>query len=206
MVRSKRSLSRLVRDSLLLFFGIFVIVLIVLSTTDQDENIKRIMRVPRYFRGQLMPQAYFTGPSNDRQTAVVAAFKHAWKGYKEFAWGYDNLRPISKVSSNWFGLGLTIVDSLDTIYIMDLQEGNFFAVFFIHVPNIPNNISILKNICCYFAMSTEFEEARKWVEEKLDLEINVSVSLFEVTIRALGGLLSAYHLSGHRMFLTKAVI
>lgn len=54
-------------------------------------------------------------------------------------------------------------------------------------------------------MSTEFEEARKWVEEKLDLDINVSVSLFEVTIRVLGGLLSAYHLSGHRIFLTKAV-
>lgn len=54
-------------------------------------------------------------------------------------------------------------------------------------------------------MLTEFEEARKWVEEKLDLDINVSVSLFEVTIRVLGGLLSAYHFSGHRIFLTKAV-
>lgn len=67
----------------------------------------------------------FKGPQNDRQRAVVAAFKHAWKGYKEFAWGHDNLRPLSMGSSDWFGLGLTIVDSLDTIYIMDLQEGKF---------------------------------------------------------------------------------
>lgn len=68
----------------------------------------------------------FKGPQNDRQRAVVGAFKHAWKGYKQFAWGHDNLRPISMGSSDWFGLGLTIVDSLDTIYIMDLQEGKRF--------------------------------------------------------------------------------
>lgn len=71
----------------------------------------------------------FKGPQNDRQRAVVAAFKHAWKGYKQFAWGHDNLRPISMGSSDWFGLGLTIVDSLDTIYIMDLQEGKITILF-----------------------------------------------------------------------------
>lgn len=70
----------------------------------------------------------FKGPQNDRQRAVVAAFKHAWKGYKQFAWGHDNLRPISMGSSDWFGLGLTIVDSLDTIYIMDLQEGKIILI------------------------------------------------------------------------------
>lgn len=65
----------------------------------------------------------FKGSTNVRQKAVVDAFKHAWKGYKEFAWGHDNLKPMSMGSHNWFGLGLTIVDSLDTLYIMDLQEG-----------------------------------------------------------------------------------
>lgn len=65
----------------------------------------------------------FKGSTNNRQKAVVDAFKHAWKGYKEFAWGHDNLKPMSMGSHDWFGLGLTIVDSLDTLYIMDLQEG-----------------------------------------------------------------------------------
>lgn len=65
----------------------------------------------------------FKGPMNERQKAVVTAFKHAWKGYKEYAWGHDNLKPISAGSHDWFGLGLTIVDALDTMYIMDLQEG-----------------------------------------------------------------------------------
>lgn len=65
----------------------------------------------------------FTGPTNERQLAVVAAAKHAWKAYKEFAWGHDNLKPISRVPHDWFGLGLTLVDSLDTLYIMNMKEG-----------------------------------------------------------------------------------
>lgn len=115
----------------------------------------------------------FKGPSNSRQKAVVDAFKHSWKGYKEYAWGHDNLKPVSMGSHDWFGLGLTIVDSLDTMYIMDLQE--------------------------------EFEEARNWVDQFLNFDINRDVNLFEVTIRVLGGLLSSYHLSGDKMFLKKSV-
>ncbi|KAI4472103.1 mannosyl-oligosaccharide alpha-12-mannosidase-related [Holotrichia oblita] len=64
----------------------------------------------------------FIGPTNERQRAIVDAFRHAWKGYKKYAWGHDNLKPISEGYSEWFGLGLTIVDSIDTIYIMGLRE------------------------------------------------------------------------------------
>lgn len=115
----------------------------------------------------------FTGPTNERQKAVLDAFKHAWKGYKHFAWGHDNLKPISGSIHDWFGLGLTIVDSIDTIYIMGLQD--------------------------------EFEEAKEWVTNSLKLNVDRDVNLFEVTIRVLGGLLSAYHLSGERVFLDKAI-
>lgn len=52
---------------------------------------------------------------------------------------------------------------------------------------------------------SEFEEARNWIEMYLKFDKNVEVNLFEVTIRVLGGLLSTYHLSGDKMFLTKAV-
>ncbi|KAJ9599000.1 hypothetical protein L9F63_010523 [Diploptera punctata] len=64
----------------------------------------------------------FKGPTNERQSAVVAAFKHSWKGYKKYAWGHDHLKPITATFQDWFNLGLTIVDSLDTIYIMGLKE------------------------------------------------------------------------------------
>ena len=70
------------------------------------------------------------------------------------------------------GLGLTLIDSLDTMYIMNLKD--------------------------------EFEEAKDWVENKLDLNIDKDVNLFETTIRVLGGLLSAYHLSKDSVFLDKA--
>ncbi|KAJ8379700.1 hypothetical protein SKAU_G00004780 [Synaphobranchus kaupii] len=57
-----------------------------------------------------------------RLEAVQEAFRHAWKGYKDFAWGHDELKPISKSYGEWFALGLTIIDALDTMWIMGLKE------------------------------------------------------------------------------------
>lgn len=62
-------------------------------------------------------------PVTDWLEAVQEAFRHAWKGYKDFAWGHDELRPISKSYSEWFGLGLTLIDALDTMWILGLKEG-----------------------------------------------------------------------------------
>ena len=47
----------------------------------------------------------------------------AWNNYKKYAWGKDELRPVSGRGNDWFGVGLTIVDSLDTLYIMGLKDG-----------------------------------------------------------------------------------
>lgn len=60
---------------------------------------------------------------------MVGAMKHAWKGYKTYAWGHDHLRPISRTRSDWLRLGLTLVDALDTLWIMDLREGECFQTF-----------------------------------------------------------------------------
>ena len=57
-----------------------------------------------------------------RQKAVVAAMKHAWNGYVEYAWGRDMLKPITRTHQEWFGLGLTIIDAIDTLYIMNLTS------------------------------------------------------------------------------------
>ena len=110
---------------------------------------------------------------NERQKKVVEAFKHAWEGYRKYAWGHDELRPVSRSHSEWFGVGLTIIDSLDTMLLMNLRE--------------------------------EFQQGREWVANSLSFEKNVDVNLFETTIRVLGGLLSAYHLSQDDLFLKKAV-
>lgn len=58
----------------------------------------------------------------DKQKAVVEAFLHAWKAYKMYSWGKDELQPISKGSNEWFNLGLTLVDALDTMWLMGLSE------------------------------------------------------------------------------------
>ena len=110
---------------------------------------------------------------NKRQKAVVEAFKYAWAAYKQHAWGHDELKPVSQMWSEWFGVGLTLIDSLDTLLLMNLKE--------------------------------EFAEARAWIQESLTFDKNVDVNLFEITIRVLGGLLSAFHLSDDNLFLTKAV-
>lgn len=51
------------------------------------------------------------------------AFRHAWLGYRKFAWGHDELKPVSKSFNEWFGLGLTLIDSLDTMWILGLKKG-----------------------------------------------------------------------------------
>ncbi|XP_062407127.1 mannosyl-oligosaccharide 1,2-alpha-mannosidase IA-like isoform X2 [Sardina pilchardus] len=101
----------------------------------------------------------------------------AWENYKRYAWGANELRPISQQghSSNLFGSlkGATIVDALDTLYIMEMDD--------------------------------EFEAAAEWVENNLDFNMNTEISVFEVNIRFVGGLLSAYYLSGKEVFRQKAV-
>jgi len=57
-----------------------------------------------------------------RQQKVREGMQWAWKGYREFAWGEDELLPHSHSSHRWFGLGLTLVDSLDTLHVMGLEE------------------------------------------------------------------------------------
>uniref|UniRef100_A0A8C5NC48 alpha-1,2-Mannosidase n=1 Tax=Gouania willdenowi TaxID=441366 RepID=A0A8C5NC48_GOUWI len=68
------------------------------------------------------PPANPEAKPSEESEAVREAFRHAWRGYKDFAWGHDELRPISKSYSEWFGLGLTLIDALDTMWIMGLKE------------------------------------------------------------------------------------
>jgi len=57
-----------------------------------------------------------------RAAKVKEAMKFAWDNYVKYDWGGDELRPISRGDHDWFSLGLTIVDSLDTLHIMNLHE------------------------------------------------------------------------------------
>ncbi|KAF2760711.1 seven-hairpin glycosidase [Pseudovirgaria hyperparasitica] len=56
-----------------------------------------------------------------RLDVVKKEFLWAWKGYKEHAWLHDELKPVTGESKDPFaGWGATLVDSLDTLWIMGL--------------------------------------------------------------------------------------
>ncbi|PSC73991.1 Mannosyl-oligosaccharide 1,2-alpha-mannosidase MNS1 [Micractinium conductrix] len=58
-----------------------------------------------------------------RRGAVRAAMQHAWAGYERYAWGRDELCPLTKSGKDSFGgLGATMVDALDTLHMMGLGE------------------------------------------------------------------------------------
>uniref|UniRef100_A0A1Y1L4V4 alpha-1,2-Mannosidase n=1 Tax=Photinus pyralis TaxID=7054 RepID=A0A1Y1L4V4_PHOPY len=114
----------------------------------------------------------------ERRDRVREMMKHAWDNYVKYAWGKNELRPITKRahSASIFGtmpVGATILDGLDTLYIMGLQD--------------------------------EFKKGRDWVANELNIDSLASdVSVFEVNIRFVGGLLSCYALTGDVLFRDKA--
>ena len=81
----------------------------------------------RLFRGgiggqQAAHSVVSTREQTERQRAVVEMFKHAWSGYTQYAWGKDELLPLTKEGTSSYGMGMTIIDSLDTMWLMGLRE------------------------------------------------------------------------------------
>jgi ER degradation enhancer, mannosidase alpha-like 2 len=116
-------------------------------------------------------------PVPDRQRLVKevrAEFLHAWNGYKQHAWGHDDLRPLTKGFHDWYAqpLLMTPVDALDTMILMGLKE--------------------------------EADATRKYILDNLSFDKDIDVQNFEITIRLLGGLLSSYQLTGDRRLLALA--
>ena len=112
--------------------------------------------------------------SKARAEIVRNAFIRCWKGYKQHAWLHDELSPVTGRAKDTFGgWAATLVDSLDTLWIMDLK-----AEF--------------------------YEAAQAAVELDWHNVTESGINLFETTIRHLGGLLSAYDLSGEQALLLKA--
>ena len=67
---------------------------------------------------------------------------------------------------------------------------------------INRSVALVISCSCYIV---EYDQAREFVEKKLTFERDQDVNLFEITIRVLGGLLSAYDLTGDKLFKEKAV-
>ena len=107
---------------------------------------------------------------------VRSEMRWAWRNYREHAWGKDQIKPISGGFESFplknHHLGLSLVEALDTLWVMGLDE--------------------------------EFRDGVEWVKANLDFDVDGEVSVFETSIRLVGGLLSAYHACGDPVLLAKA--
>ena len=71
-----------------------------------------------------LPAEDFSAAGLDKKRRmVVEAAAHSWRGYEEHAWGSDELQPLTQDGKETLGgLGATIVDSLDTLWLMGLKD------------------------------------------------------------------------------------
>ncbi len=117
-----------------------------------------------------------TTPTPDPAMAeqVKQQYLHAWNSYKQYAWGHDELNPLSLKPHDWYGpsLHMTEIDGLDTMLLMNLQ------------PQAQETIADL--------------------DQHLSFDQDIYVKNFEITIRCLGGLLSAYEITGDKKLLDLA--
>jgi len=121
------------------------------------------------------PAAAAAGRADSAAAAQVReAFLHAWSGYERYAWGHDQLLPLSRGSRDWYpaSLVMTPLDAFDTMLLMGL--------------------------------SAEAAKAKALILDSLSFDRDFPVQAFEITIRMLGGLISAYQMDGDPRFLALA--
>jgi Glycosyl hydrolase family 47 len=121
-------------------------------------------------------QAAATPPLDRAALAAEAKAQllHAWRGYERYAWGHDELRPLSKTPRDWYGETLltTPIDALDALILLGLED--------------------------------EARRDHAYVVANASFDKDVSVKTFEVTIRLLGGLLASHQLTGDPKLLALA--
>ncbi|KAJ6613317.1 glycoside hydrolase family 47 protein [Mycena sp. CBHHK59/15] len=111
-----------------------------------------------------------------KRDAIVRAFQ-AFAQTERDAMGDDEYHPISHEGTNLTAAGGIGYTVVDSIDTMLLM-----------------------------GLHQEYSRARGWVASKMSFDRNATFNTFETTIRVLGGLLSAYHLSGNdTIYLEKAV-
>jgi mannosidase alpha-like ER degradation enhancer 2 len=126
----------------------------------------------------LLPSAALAATVPDDPPALAASVRaealRSWQAYERYAWGHDELRPLSKAPRDWYGepLLMTPVDSLDTLLLLGLDA--------------------------------EAAKAKALIVDKLSFDRDITVKNFEVTIRLLGGLLSGYQMTGDARLLRLA--
>jgi hypothetical protein len=100
---------------------------------------------------------------------------HAWNGYRRHAWGHDELKPLSRTASDWNTGRTLLMTPVDALDTLIIVKAD-----------------------------AEADAARALIDEKLSFDQDAYVKVFEITIRELGGLLSAYQMTGDARLLALA--
>jgi len=114
--------------------GIVVVLVLVTCLGDHMQQAGAVSRrAPKSLGGGPAPPPRETAPSlreiapastenMRRRDAVREAFVHSWTAYERFAWGHDELKPLTNTSNDvWGGFAVTMIDCLDTAKIMGLD-------------------------------------------------------------------------------------
>jgi mannosidase alpha-like ER degradation enhancer 2 len=120
------------------------------------------------------PTGAEAGDARQLAALVKQEFLHTWRNYERYAWGHDELQPLSRTPRDWYGQSLlmTPVDALDTLILMGFKD--------------------------------QADKARTLIDTRLSFDRDIYVKNFEITIRMLGGLLSAYQLTDDKRLLALA--
>jgi hypothetical protein len=105
---------------------------------------------------------------------VKEAFLHAWSAYERCVWGHDALKPLSCAGEDWYEISL-LMTPIDAYDTMVLM-----------------------------GLEEQALQARELVFEQLTFDHDISVQVFEMNIRLLGGMLSAYQMGGDSRWLELA--
>jgi len=106
---------------------------------------------------------------------VKQEFIHAWSAYKQYAWGHDNLKP----------LGRTFSDDTSS----PLGGGVISAIDTLYLMELDSEVS----------------NAVSWVVDNVSFNVDTKISLHLAVIRYIGGLISAYLITGNEKLLELAV-
>jgi mannosidase alpha-like ER degradation enhancer 2 len=120
------------------------------------------------------------GPSAPVDRAAMAVgvrteFLHAWRAYQRLAGDHDELNPVSRTVHDWYPPAVFYMTPIDSLDTMLLMGLKEDAA---------DTVSLLLR--------------------QLSFDKDVSVQVFEVNIRILGGLLTAYQMTHERRFLALA--
>lgn len=137
-------------------------------------QIKNYLILVLLFALPLLAQQNRISDADNLAEEVKKEFLHSWNGYKKFAWGKDGVLPLSKGHYNWHETSL-LLTPIDAFSTMKTM-----------------------------GLEREAEETQQLILSSLSFDHNFVVKNFEITIRVLGGLLSAYQLTGEKKFLQLA--